>query len=272
VKTYALAPEDDPDTLPETPFEQEGFRYTFISITKDEKPFADKKPHSETVTVNTESKDLAVILEALSPTLAYENDGYSGVLTLDHASLKTEAAGYTSKSYTVSETKTFDNLDRNDPAYIPKTTVKNGQTLTLSDVSWSTVGSSLSDDALVPTMFSATATYSGSASSRVADGYVTTAAYSGEIEKNGVAAIVYTVTYLGAPIPAPEPEFLPEPDAAPNGIPAWAFYTAIGVGALSLAAAAAAWFSRIRHKRLYDALWEEYLSERTENYEAEEHK
>lgn len=197
VKTYTLQPEEDPAMLAEEPFEQEGFLYTLISIVKDETPFESRKTQSETVTVETVSDDLSVILDALTPTLSYNDGGYSGVLALDHTSLRTEATGYSTKSYTVSETKTIGSLDRNDPSYVPKTTVKNGRTLTLSNIEWSVQGTSLADDVLVPTQFMAVATYRGSASQKVADGYITTAVYSGEIISAGIASITYTVTYFG---------------------------------------------------------------------------
>ena|GEM_PF-616514 len=200
VKTYTLAPDADPSELNEEPFELEGFTYSQISITKEEQPFSDAKPHSETLTINTEKDDLAVILEALAPTLSYSYGGYSGTLTLDHTTIKTEVAGYSARSYSYSDTKVIDNLDRNDPSYIPQTTVKNGRTLNLASIEWSVQSSDLAGDALVPTTYMATATYTGSASSNVAADYVTTATYSGDIVSSGIAAVEYIVTFLGAPI------------------------------------------------------------------------
>jgi len=209
VKTYTLAPDVDPSELSEEPFELEGFSYAQISITKEEKPFTDTKSHSETLTVNTETDDLSAILEALAPILRYSSDGYAGTLSLDHTSIVTEVTGYSNSSFTVTDTKVIDNLDRNDPSYIPQTTVKNGRTLNLSNIDWSVQGTGLSDDSLVPTIYSAVATYSGSGSSKVADGYVTTAMYSGNITANGISEIVYTVTFLGTVITPAEIPGLP---------------------------------------------------------------
>ena len=84
--------------------------------------------------------------------------------------------------------------------YVPTTSVKNGYTLKLSDLSWSVTGTSLADDTLVPTSYTATATYSTTASRSVATGYVTTAKYTGEITAEGISSIEYTVTYLGTPL------------------------------------------------------------------------
>ena len=203
VKTYTLAPEDDPEALEEEPFEQDGFVYTYSDMVKEDHPYEDRRIETRTVTVNTDSKDLAVVLAALEATLPYNEGGYTGTLSLDHTTIKTEAAGYTTKSYTTTETKQIGGLERNDPSYVPATTVKNGQTLSLSNISWSVEGTSLADGALIPTSYMATATYTGRGSSKVATGYVTTAQYTGEVVSSGVSTIGYTVTYLGEPIPAP---------------------------------------------------------------------
>lgn len=200
IKTYTLAPDDDPSELEEDAFELEGFSYQHIETVKNEQTFQDSKSHTEVVTVETDTDALSAILEQLAPALEYSKEGYSGTLTLDHTTIQTQAAGYASKSYTISETKQFTGLDRNDPAYIPNTTVKNGSTLSLRNISWAVTGTGLADDTLVPTSYTATATYSTTGSRKVATGYVTTANYTGEITAEGVRAIQYTVTYLGTPV------------------------------------------------------------------------
>ena len=69
--------------------------------------------------IETQKKDLADVLEALDPTIEYDNGHYSGVLALDHTTIHTEPAGYTSGSYTIRETKEIGRLDSNDMAYVP---------------------------------------------------------------------------------------------------------------------------------------------------------
>lgn len=200
IKTFQLGPTDDPTALVEEPFELEGYRYEHLETVKEEQPFKDTQQHAETVTVDTDSNSLEKILAQLAPTMEYSKDGYSGILTLDHTTIQTEAAGYTTQYYTITDTKQFTGLDRNDPSYVPTTSVKNGYTLKLSDLSWSVTGTSLADDTLVPTSYTATATYSTTASRSVATGYVTTAKYTGEITAEGISSIEYTVTYLGTPL------------------------------------------------------------------------
>lgn len=67
VKTYTIAPGDDPQELIEEPFELEGYLYTFADIVKVENHVEESKQHTETVTVETSKKDLSVILEQLAP-------------------------------------------------------------------------------------------------------------------------------------------------------------------------------------------------------------
>lgn len=200
VKTYTLAPGQDAQALVEAPFEYDGYTYTFAGIVKEEIPYHEEKTVSRTITIETDSNELATILEELAPTVDYAESGYTGILTLDHTSIKTEASGYTSKSYTVSETKEIGGLDRNDPSYVPATTTKNGQTLSLANVEWVVQGTSLVGDSLIPSSYMAVATYSAKNYRNVATGYVTTADYTGTVESSGISGVVYTLTYLGEKI------------------------------------------------------------------------
>ena len=101
-------------------------------------------------------------------------------------------------------------MSRLSTSYIDKTVVKDGRTLSLSNVTWSVESTALVGDELVPATYSAVATYSGSASSTVATGYITTAEYKGTVVSSGVSSILYTVTYLGT-------EILPEEDTSFDG-------------------------------------------------------
>ena len=175
VKTYTLSPEVDPDSLREENFTYDGYLYTWAYTLKEEHPYQNTKDVTETVTVETSSKDLSAILAELKPTLAYDDGEFSGDLALDHTSLVTEAAGYTTKYSTTTETKVIGNLDRNDMSYVPATTTKNGKTLSLVDVEWQITGTDLVGEALVPSRYQAVATYSASSSYEAATGYVATA-------------------------------------------------------------------------------------------------
>lgn len=205
IKTYTILPDQDPATLIEEPFELEGFLYTFANIIKTENPIEESKVHTEVITIETAKKDLSVVLENLEPTIEFDDGNFKGTLALDHTSIVTEAAGYTTKSYTVTETKTIGQLDRNDMSYVPSTTVKDGRTLNLANVEWQVTGTDLVGEALMPSSYQAIATYSAKASYNAATGYITTAEYVGEVTHEGIESITYVLTYLGEDV-IPEPE------------------------------------------------------------------
>ena len=198
IKFYTVPVDTDPQELIEEPFEYEGFIYSFADIIKQENDFQAQKEHTETITIETKKKDLSEILDALDPTMEYDDGRYAGVLALDHTTLKTEPAGYTSGSYTIRETREIGNLDSNDMAYVPATTVKDGKTIQLESVDWQVQGTALVDDVLVPSSYVAVATYAGKASYSTPIGYITTADYVGTVSCEEVKDITYTVLYVGA--------------------------------------------------------------------------
>ena len=209
VKTYTVAPDVDAQTLIEEPFQLEGFLYTYADIVKEENRVSERQTHTETVTVETAKKNLDVILKELAATMEYGDGTWAGTLALDHTSINTQAAGYTTGSSTVTATKTIGPLDRNDMSYVPATTVKNGVTLNLSSVDWQVIGTDLTGDMLAPCSYQAVATYTGKSYYSAATGYVTTANYVGEVTHEGVESVTYRVTYLGE-------EHQPESSPAPT--------------------------------------------------------
>ncbi len=214
VKTYTVSPEVDARTLIEEPFQLEGFLYTYADIVKEENLVSERQIHTETVTVETAKKNLDVILKELAPTMEYGDGTWAGTLALDHTSINTQAAGYTTGSSTVTATKTIGPLDRNDMSYVPATTVKNGVTLNLSSVEWQVIGAEVVGDMTAPCSYQAVATYTGKSYYSAATGYVTTANYVGEVTHEGVESITYQVTYLGE---EHQPESSPDPtEEQPN--------------------------------------------------------
>lgn len=247
VKTYVLSPEIDPDTLKEPSFDYDGYHYTWAYTTKEEQPYLDTKAVTQTITVETAKNDLSQILAELAPSIPYDQYGFTGELALDHTTLMTEAAGYTTKYSTTTETKVIGNLDRNDMSYVPATTVKNGKTLSLSNVEWQVTGTALVGEALVPSQYQAVATYSASSSYQAATGYVTTAEYHGTVTSEGIESITYTVVYTGA-------EIVPDVETSPgliSSISASPFFPIILGVVLCLLLAALAAYLFLRRKNVY---------------------
>lgn len=195
-KVYYLTANDDPASIPTADFDREGRSYTLLDLLKTDQTETDSKDHIEVLTLNTETKDMAEILKLLEPELEVTTeDGYTGVLTLDHTSIKVEAAGYNSRSYDVSASRTYPNLSDADTSLIPKSVEENGRTLTLSDISWQSAAADQVDGYELALRYTAVATYTGTATSKYATGYNVTADYGGEIVKTTCDTVIYTAVF-----------------------------------------------------------------------------
>ena len=85
-------------------------------------------------------------------------------------------------------------------ALIPKSITDNGKTLTLADVQWASAESTDGEGGIV-THYTATASYTGSTSSRYATGYTVTANYVGEVAKTDCQVVTYTATFGSVEVP-----------------------------------------------------------------------
>ena len=239
IKTYELAPEENPELLIEEPFEQDGLRYEYAQMTKEPVDTTESKTVSQTVTVESQSAETEENLALLAGSIPYEADGYTGTLTLLPASVHTEAKGYATRSYTVSDTRTYPDLTYNDPSLIPQAVQKDGLTLALTGITWHGEGGTGANGSLIPTSYTATASYSGTGSTRYATGYLTAADYTGTVTKTETQKIIYEVEYRGTPIPEPEPQENPS-------LPLW---IPIGAGAVLLGGGTAGAALAVRKRR-----------------------
>ena len=239
-KVYYLSTRDDPAAIPTGDFDREGRHYTLLDVLKNDLSETDAKDYIEVVTLDSSTKDMAEIIKTLEPEreIATE-DGYTGILKPDYTKITVEAAGYKNNSWTVSASRTYPNLSDADASLIPKTITDSGRTLTLAGVDWQEAGE----------FYNAIASYTGTATSKYATGYVITAEYAGEVVKTISGEMIYTAVFSGTPINAPvqtEPgaednstETQPPEPAEPgssSGIGLkWLLILPIGAGAAGLA-------------------------------------
>ena len=196
VKTYAISPDENPNNIPRGDFSKYNERYIFSEIVRRENSANNKIQHTETVTINTKSQNMESILSQLAQEMKYDKDGYTGVLKLDISSIKTEVAGYTTKTNKLSATREYPNLSNNDTSSIPKSISQNGVTYNLVDVKFVADQTELIDYEEIPSTYKAIASYSATGKSTNATGYVTTANYSGEISSTYIDKIIYKVYFL----------------------------------------------------------------------------
>ena len=202
-KMYDLGPEDDPGGIPRSDFEQDGYHYTLTDLLKQELPANESRQHTETVSVNSKSKDMGAVLALLPQTKEFiTEDGLSGVLTLKLDTVKVEAAGYGSSTKTVTATRTYPGLANQDTQYIPKTIQDGGNSMTLQTVNWQTEGDG---------HFTAMASYSGSATSSYVKGYTVTADYAGTVSRINLNKIRYVAIFEGTALDS-TPEDISDPN------------------------------------------------------------
>ena len=189
-KIYVLTPADDPSLIPTEDFDREGQTYTLLDITRQDQVETDTRDYTETVTLESKTKDMDAILPQLTATLEVDTEeGYTGVLTLDTASIQVEAAGYSTSTRAVTAARTYPNLSDADVSLIPKSIEDGGRTLELANIQWQEAGE----------FYTATATYTGTASSKYATGYTVTAEYSGEVSKTTNDTVTYAAVFSANP-------------------------------------------------------------------------
>lgn len=191
VKVYLLTANDDPTRIPAADFVRDGFTYTLLDMTRTDQTATDAKLHTEVIAVESKSKDMDKILPLLAATKEVTTEeGYTGTLILNTASIQVEAVDYGTSTRTVTATRSYPNLSDADTSLVPKTTEDNGRTLTLNDVQWQEAGG----------FYHATAIYTDTAASKYATGYAVTASYTGEVSKTASDTVRYTAIFGGTPI------------------------------------------------------------------------
>lgn len=201
-KVYELSRSDDPADIPTGDFDRGGYHFTLLDVVRTNQSETDTKDYIEVVTMETDTKDMAQIIQLLEPSIdVTTEDGYTGTLVPDYPGVTVEAAGYSTSTRTVTATRYYPNLSDADTSLIPRTVEDSGRTLTLADVQWQEAGD----------YYNATATYSGTASSKYATGYIVTAEYKGEVTKTSCDTVIYTATFAcqGKVETSPEPSQAP---------------------------------------------------------------
>jgi len=214
IKVYELANGESPQEIPKEPFEKNGYIYKLTDITKGSSTSIDRKEHTQTITLETTSNDMAAILSELKEATEYtDNDGYSGTLKLNISSIESGVTGYQNSSFTSKEVREYPNLSSPDTSLVPKSIDIGGKSLALANVQWKTANTATVDYEQLSDNYTAVATYTRTGTTKSVTGYTTTAQYSGEISKVLEGKTIYTAYFSGTAIES-EPAEVPEPTAA----------------------------------------------------------
>ncbi len=200
-KVYDLSPEQDPAGIPRSDFEQDGFHYTLTDLLQQELPEYESRPHTETVSLESKSKDMESVLALLPQEKEFvTEDGLSGTLSLQLDTVQVEAAGYGSSTREVSATRSYPNLASQDTANIPKSIEEDGRTLTLQNIDWRTDNTTGMSGYAIGDRYTAVATYTGTATSSYVTGYTVTADYTGTVSRIALNRVRYVAIFEGEPL------------------------------------------------------------------------
>ena len=200
-KVYDLSPEQDPAGIPRSDFEQDGFHYTLTDLLQQELPEYESRPHTETVSLESKSKDMESVLALLPQEKEFvTEDGLSGTLSLQLDTVQVEAAGYGSSTREVSATRSYPNLASQDTASIPKSIEEDGRPLTLQNIDWRTDNTASVAGYAMGDRYTAVATYTGTATSSYVTGYTVTADYSGTVSRIALNRVRYVAIFEGEPL------------------------------------------------------------------------
>ena len=211
-KVYQLALTENPSLIPTDTFERDGYQYSLLDITQKNEVAVHTKEHSETVTQDSDTGDMSTILKRLDAQKeTATEDGYAGILVLDHTSIEVKVKGYKTSTKNVSAKRSYRDLSDADLSLIPKSINDNGRTLTLGDVQWVTDYGE--GDA---PHYTANASYTGTATNRYATGYTVSVEYSGTVTRVSNDLVMYTAIFESYEVPEPEPTPEPTPDPTPD--------------------------------------------------------
>ena len=206
---YEVSIDTQPETLIKEDFEQNGFSYELISITKDEGTERLEKEVTDVVEIPLkETREAAAreeAIQSMQASIEYERDGYKGTLYVNPSTLELAPVNERTIKGTRSIQKSYTN-EYNDDGIIPQSVSEGGYTWSYATHSWTELPDP--EGGSVPVGYQATVTYQRGTSSRKNDGYTASVEYSGVVSYGVADTVRYTLVYRGYPIVVKEPSLL----------------------------------------------------------------
>ena len=110
-KVYQLSLSDDLKGIPTEDFVRGGRVYYLLDMVRSDEIGVDTQAHTETVTLSSDTNQTDVILQRLDAEMEYTSeDGYTGILRLDHTSVQVSTNGYASVTTPLAATRIYPNL------------------------------------------------------------------------------------------------------------------------------------------------------------------
>lgn len=237
-RIYDLTPEADPAGISRSDFERDGFRYTLVELLRQELPAYEEREHTETVTLQSEKKDMESVLALLPQEREFvTDDGLTGTLTLKLDTVRVEPSGYGKSTKQLTAARSYPNLAGQDTEFIPKSIEDNGHTLTLESIDWQTDNTADVDGYAIADRYTAVATYTGTTTSSYVKGYTVSADYTGTVSHIALDRVRYVAIFEGKRV-APVEIDLPVPEQEKTALGQFPWqYVLVPVGVIALVGA-----------------------------------
>ncbi len=205
-KTYSISAEEEDNFLSnlDTNFKVNNIEYQILSKAKTGGDSTKQIDISTTRNAELNSNKLDDILNYFPTEIEYNENGYIGKYKIDVNSIKVENHFNGYKDVLLEETKTYENIDKNDLDNIPKQIENNGETFDLITTNWEVVENIKIGDNDVPSKYKAICKYATTQKIQNPITYNITAQYKGIAEKTIKENYNYVVTYK--PIIEDEPQ------------------------------------------------------------------
>ena len=237
-RIYDLTPEADPAGISRSDFERDGFRYTLVELLRQELPAYEEREHTETVTLQSDKKDMESVLALLPQEREFvTDDGLTGTLTLKLDTVRVEPSGYGKSTRQLTAARSYPNLAGQDTEFIPKSIEENGHTLTLESIEWQTDNTADVDGYAIADRYTAVATYTGTTTSSYVKGYTVSADYTGTVSHIALDRVRYVAIFEGKRV-APVEIDLPVPEHEKTALGQFPWqYVLVPVGVIALVGA-----------------------------------
>jgi hypothetical protein len=217
-KVYTLKRDESPALIPQEDIALDDATYTLIDILRTSEAETDSKPWTETVTFESDTDDVDVILPSISETIDIQTpDGYAGELPADLRSIQV-TANYVNSTKRSSVTRTYPSLADAEAAGIPKEINENGRVLTLENLTWREDNTMNVDDYAIGDRYTAVAVYSGVSTSRQVKNYTVSVDFTGEVSRTTGSFDVYEAVYRLKSAAAADDESEAPPETARRGV------------------------------------------------------
>lgn len=198
-KVYVLPADEPEEPIPTDSFTEGGVKYEFAELLREDNMADDTKDYSESFSLKSSTDDTQTVIAMFEPTKEISTeDGYTGTVEADFSTLSVKSEGVGSQSYTITERRSYPNMDSADTSAVPKTIVQNGTSLELTDIEWVSSANDSIDGQNLAVRYTANAVYSGTGTRTYSKGYNAAVVYKGQITKKVVGTVTYTAVFREA--------------------------------------------------------------------------